>query len=184
MKNCIVCSKEFEQKTNKGLEQKYCSQLCRMKAYNERKETKANEELNQLRQQAQSNNSIVPSKIIGIEPNGNPNNLQFGNVWNSLLEGNYHKLKVESLEERLKEKDQTIDELKKEIMILENQIESLEDEIDQAPGEQGGFSIGKIIENPLQTIQIVNGLVDIGLNVVEKFRKKPQSQPHPQSKTA
>jgi predicted nucleic acid-binding Zn-ribbon protein len=110
--------------------------------------------------------------------------LQFGNVWNSLLEGNYHKLKVESLEERIKEKDQTIDELKKEIMILENQIESLEDEMDEAPGEQGGFSIGKIIENPLQTIQIVNGLVDIGLNVVEKFRKKPQPQPQPQSKTA
>jgi hypothetical protein len=64
-------------------------------------------------------------------------------------------------------------------MILENQIEVLEDE---APAEQGGFSIGKIIENPLQTIQIVNGLVDIGLNVVEKFRKKPQ--PQPQSKTA
>lgn len=179
MKNCIVCSKEFEQKTNKGLEQKYCSQLCRMKAYNERKETKANEELNELRKQAQSNNSIIPSKINGIEPINNDNHLQFGNVWNSLLEGNYHKLKVESLEERIKEKDQTIDELKKEIMILENQIESLEDE---APSEQGGFSIGKLIENPLQTIQIVNGLVDIGLNVVEKFRKKPQ--PQPQSKTA
>lgn len=182
MKNCIVCSKEFEQKTNKGLEQKYCSQLCRMKAYNERKENKANEELNELRKQAQSNNSIVPSKIIGIEPNSNTNNLQFNNVWGSLLKGNYYELKVETLEERVKEKNQIIEELKKEIMMLENQIEVLEDEIDQAPAEQGGFSIGKIIENPLQTIQIVNGLVDIGLNVVEKFRKKPQSQP--QTKTA
>ena len=179
MKNCIVCSKEFEQKTNKGLEQKYCSQLCRMKAYNERKENKANEELNELRQRAESNNSIVPSKIVSPQSIDNANGLQFGNVWNSLLEGNYHKLKVESLEEKLKEKNQTIDELKKEIMILENQIESLEDE---EPADQGGFSIGKIIENPLQTIQIVNGLVDIGLNVVEKFRKKPQ--PQPQSKTA
>jgi len=179
MKNCIVCSKEFEQKTNKGLEQKYCSQFCRMKAYNERKENKANEELNELRQRAESNNTIIPSKIIGIEPNGNANNLQFNNVWGSLLKGNYYELKVETLEERLKEKDQTIDELKKEIMILENQIESLEDEIDQAPGEQH-FSIGKVIENPIATIQIVNGLVDIAVNIVDKFRQKPQ----PQSKTA
>jgi hypothetical protein len=184
MKNCIVCSKEFEQKTNKGLEQKYCSQLCRMKAYNERKENKANEELNELRSKAESNNSNVKPQIVNPKQLDNDNSLQFGNVWNSLLEGNYHKLKVESLEERLKEKNETIDELKKEIMILENQIESLEDEMDEAPGEQGGFSIGKIIENPLQTIQIVNGLVDIGLNVVEKFRKKPQPQPQPQSKTA
>ena len=139
MKNCIVCSKEFEQKTNKGLEQKYCSQLCRMKAYNERKETKANEELNELRARAESNNSINAPKIISPQSIDNANGLQFGNVWNSLLEGNYFKLKVESLEEKLKEKNQTIEELQKEIMILENQIESLEDELSEAPGEQGGI---------------------------------------------
>lgn len=179
MKNCIVCSKEFEQKTNKGLEQKYCSQLCRMKAYNERKETKANEEINELRARAESNNSINAPKIINPQSIDNANGLQFNNVWGSLLKGNYYELKVESLEERLKEKNEIIDELKKEIMILENQIESLEDE--EPAGEQGGFSIGKIIENPLPTIQIVSGLVDIALNVVEKFRKP---QPQPQSKTA
>lgn len=182
MKNCIVCSKEFEQKTNKGLEQKYCSQLCRMKAYNERKENKANEELNELRQQAQSNNSIVPSKIIGIEPNGNNNNLQFNNVWGSLLKGNYYELKVETLEERLKEKNQTIEELKKEIMMLENQIEVLEDEIDSAPGEQGGIgAIAKeIMTNPIGAITIVKGVVD----VAKEMFSKPQPKPQPQSKTA
>jgi len=37
MKNCIVCKKEYEQKTKKGLEQKYCSHSCRMKAYQKRK---------------------------------------------------------------------------------------------------------------------------------------------------
>ena len=116
MKNCIVCSKEFEQKTNKGLEQKYCSQLCRMKAYNERKENKANEELNELRQQAQSNNSINASNISNTQPVNNFNGLHVGDVWATLLEGNFNKLKVQNLEERLKEKDQTIDELKKEIM--------------------------------------------------------------------
>ena len=168
MKNCIVCSKEFEQKTNKGLEQKYCSQLCRMKAYNERKENKANEELNELRQQAQSNNSIVPSKIIGIEPNSNTNNLQFNNVWGSLLKGNYYELKVETLEERLKEKNQTIDELKKEIMMLENQIEILEDEIDEAPGEQDNV-IGNLMKNEV----LINAAAE---KLVAFLFPKPQSK--------
>ncbi len=139
MKNCIVCSKEFEQKTNKGLEQKYCSQLCRMKAYNERKETKANDELNELRAKAESNNQINSSNISNTQPVNNVNGLHVGDVWSTLLEGNFNKLKVQTLEERLKEKDQTIDELKKEIMMLENQIEVLEDEIDSSPGEQGGI---------------------------------------------
>jgi hypothetical protein len=153
-----------------------------MKAYNERKENKANEELNELRQRAESNNSIVPSKIIGIEPNGNANNLQFNNVWGSLLKGNYYELKVETLEERLKEKNETIDELKKEIMMLENQIEVLEDEIDSAPNEQGGIgAIAKeILTNPMGAITMVKGFVDIG----KEFFAKPQPKPQPQSKTA
>jgi hypothetical protein len=136
MKNCKICNKEFEQKTNKGLEQKYCSQLCRMKAYNERKENKANEELNELRQQAKINTSIKPSNIGNTQPVNNANGLQFGDVWAKLLDGEYYKFQVKNFEERIKEKDQTIDELKKEIMILENQIESLEDEMDEAPDEQ------------------------------------------------
>lgn len=168
MKNCIVCSKEFEQKTNKGLEQKYCSQLCRMKAYNERKETKANEELNELRARAESNNSINAPKIISPQSIDNANGLQFGNVWNSLLEGNYFKLKVETLEERLKEKDQTIDELKKEIMMLENQIEILEDEIDQAPGEQDNM-IGNLMKNET----LVNAAAE---KIVSFLFPKPQSK--------
>jgi hypothetical protein len=141
-----------------------------MKAYNERKETKANEELNELRKQAQSNNSNVPSKIIGIEPNGNLNNLQFNNVWGSLLKGNYYELKVESLEERLKEKNQTIEELKKEIMMLENQIEILEDEIDEAPGEQDNV-IGNLMKNEALINAAAEKLVAILF-------------PKPQSKTA
>jgi len=171
MKNCIVCSKEFEQKTNKGLEQKYCSQLCRMKAYNERKENKANEELNELRARAESNNSINAPKIISPQSIDNANGLQFGNVWNSLLEGNYFKLKVESLEERLKEKDQTIDELKKEIMILENQIESLEDEMDEAPGEQGGImgAVNTFMKNDI----LVNAAAE---KIVSILFTKPQSK--------
>jgi hypothetical protein len=163
MKNCIVCSKEFEQKTNKGLEQKYCSQLCRMKAYNERKENKANEELNELRQQAaQSNNSIIKPQIVSPKQFDNDNSLQFGNVWNSLLEGNYHKLKVESLEEKLKEKDKTIDELKSEIRILENQIESLEDEMDEAPVEQNPImgAVNGFVKN-----EALMGVIAEGLSV-------------------
>jgi len=182
MKNCIVCSKEFEQKTNKGLEQKYCSQLCRMKAYNERKENKANEELIELRQQAQINTSIKPSNIGNSQPVNNVNGLHVGDVWATLLEGNFNKLKVQNLEERIKEKDQTIDELKKEIMILENQIESLEDEMDEAPGEQGGIgAIAKeIISNPVGVVTMVKGFVDLGKEIFAK----PQPKPQPQSKTA
>jgi len=171
MKNCIVCSKEFEQKTNKGLEQKYCSQLCRMKAYNERKENKANDELNELRAKAESNNSINAPKIFSPQSIDNANGLQFSNVWDSLLEGNYHKLKVESLEERLKEKDQTIDELKKEIMILENQIESLEDEMDEEPGEQGGImgAVNTFMKNDI----LVNAAAE---KIVSFFMPKPKSK--------
>jgi hypothetical protein len=171
MKNCIVCSNEFEQKTKKGVEQKYCSQLCRMKAYNERKENKANEELNELRQQAQSNNSINATKIVSPQSIDNANGLQFGNVWNSLLEGNYYKLKVESLEERIKEKDQTIDELKKEIMILENQIESLEDEMNEVPGEQGGImgAVNTFMKNEI----LVNAAAE---KIVSFLMPKPKSK--------
>jgi len=177
MKNCIVCSKEFEQKTNKGLEQKYCSQLCRMKAYNERKENKANEELNELRQQAQSNNSIIKPQIVSPKQFDNDNSLQFGNVWNSLLEGNYHKLKVESLEEKLKEKDKTIDELKSEIRILENQIESLEDEMDEAPGEQSGLM------GAVNTFMKNEAFVNAAAERIVSF-VFPKPKPQPQSKTA
>jgi hypothetical protein len=171
MKNCIVCSKEFEQKTNKGLEQKYCSQLCRMKAYNERKENKANEELNELRQQAQINTSIKPSNIGNSQPVNNVNGLHVGDVWGTLLEGNFNKLKVQNLEERLKEKDQTIDELKKEIMILENQIESLEDEMDQAPSEQGGImgAVNTFMKNDI----LVNAAAE---KIVSILFPKPQSK--------
>jgi hypothetical protein len=171
MKNCIVCSKEFEQKTNKGLEQKYCSQLCRMKAYNERKENKANEELNELRQQAQINTSIKPSNIGNSQPVNNVNGLHVGDVWATLLEGNFNKLKVQNLEERIKEKDQTIDELKKEIMILENQIESLEDEMDEAPGEQGGImgAVNTFMKNEI----LVNAAAE---KIVSFLMPKPKSK--------
>ena len=171
MKNCIVCSNEFEQKTKKGVEQKYCSQLCRMKAYNERKENKANEELNELRQQAQSNNSINAAKIVSPQSIDNANSLQFGNVWNSLLEGNYYKLKVESLEQRIKEKDQTINELKEEIMILENQIGSLENEMDEATGEQGGImgAVNTFMKNEI----LVNAAAE---KIVSFLMPKPKSK--------
>jgi predicted RNase H-like nuclease (RuvC/YqgF family) len=97
--------------------------------------------------------------------------LHVGDVWATLLEGNFNKLKVQNLEERLKEKDQTIDELKKEIMILENQIESLEDEIDQAPSEQIGImgAVNTFMKNDI----LVNAAAE---KIVSILFTKPQSK--------
>jgi len=179
--NCIQCQKEFVP-SKTGLEQKYCSSSCRHLAYRNRKENKMNETINELKQKAENSNSIVPSKIIGIESNGNTNHLQFNNVWGSLLKGNYYELKVETLEERIKEKNETIEELKKEIMILENQIESLEDELQEGGNEQGGIgSIAKeIMSNPVGAVTMVKGLVD----VVKEIFVKPPLKTQPQSKTS
>ena len=183
MKTCINCNKEFEQKTNRGLEQRYCSTNCRMKSYNERKEAKNNEEIDRLRQQAASGLGLQDANHLQARFNAS-------NEVNRALPYNFSGNPIEQLEKTYEAKTEAIkwemkfnqvnkevEDLRTKNNVLEMQLETMDDDGE----DDGGGLIGTIVKNPQPVIMIINYIFDKAL----EFKKlKEISKTQPPKKTA
>ena len=183
MKTCINCNKEFEQKTNRGLEQKYCSTNCRMKSYNERKEAKNNEEINRLRQQAENGLGVQDANHLQARFNAS-------NEVNRALPYNFSSNAIEQLEKTYEAKTEAIkwemkfnqvskevEDLRTKNNVLEMQLETMDDDGE----DDGGGIMGTIVKNPQPVIMIINYIFDKAL----EFQKlKEISKTQPPKKTA
>lgn len=156
MKNCKICNNEFEQKTNRGSEQLYCSDKCRQQGYLQRKAA-----------------ATTGATAVGSNGLQNANNLQarfnppgevdrtnftnFGVNPLDQLEKTY-EAKNESLrfELQLTAALKEIEELKNKNNILLMQVE----EMDEDGNDDGGGLIGSIVKNPQPVIMLVNYVVD------------------------
>jgi ribosomal protein L29 len=148
-KKCLQCGNEFESKVAPGVEQKYCSRQCRMKAGNNRRfETIKNNIVNEIKgssisqpeRVAESYNSLqgTNTRIADGFRNITDNHLAtIKELYEAKTETNFYKLKVEQLE---KENN----ELKTELFEYEN------DESEQNEENNNGWLSG--VEKTLPTL--------------------------------
>ena len=110
-KTCLQCSKEFEAKVTPGLEQKYCSRQCRMKAGNNRRfETIKTNVLNEIKgttilhpgeRVAESYNSLQGRDSRASDGGRGYTDTHLAiikELYEAKTETNFYKLKVEQLQ--------------------------------------------------------------------------------------
>lgn len=109
-KKCLQCGSEFESKVTPGVEQKYCSRQCRMKAGNNRRfETIKTNIVNEIKgssvlqpeRVAESYNSLqgTNTRVADGFRNITDNHLAtIKELYEAKTETNFYKLKVEQLE--------------------------------------------------------------------------------------
>lgn len=178
MKICINCNKEFDQKTNRGIAQKYCSTNCRMKSYIDRKKIKANEELNELRIKASNNMGLPNSNNIQtrFNPPGEVDRANLNHFSHNPIEQleKTYEAKTEALKWQMKYDSiaKEVEELKNKNNFLTMQLETMDDD---EPEESGNFLAG-VVKNPQPFIMGVNLLIDKGFEIYEKLDKKRKVQ--------
>jgi hypothetical protein len=131
-KKCLQCGNEFQTSINPGMEKKYCSKQCRMKAGNNRrfenlKKTILNEKQDtnilQLERPSESFHRIQRDDIRTSDRFGNISNNHLETIkelYETKSEINFYKLKLEQLEK------ENI-ELKNELMEIEIESEEVEE---------------------------------------------------------
>jgi hypothetical protein len=156
MKNCKICNNEFEQKTNRGSEQLYCSDKCRQQGYLQRK--------------ASATTGATPSNGVFLQ---NPNHLQarfnatgevdrtnFTNFGVNLIEQleKTYEAKTEALKWQMKFESiaKEVEDIKTKNNVLTMQLETMDDDTDN---NEGGF-LGSIVKNPQPLIILVNYAID------------------------
>jgi hypothetical protein len=124
-KKCIECGTEFEFRITPGVEQKYCSKKCRIRAGNNRRFDKIkNELINETKAPSISEPERTSESLDRVQRDNTRAPYGFGNIADNHLatieklyeaktETNFYKLKVEQLE---KENNQ----LKIDLMECEN----------------------------------------------------------------
>jgi hypothetical protein len=193
-KKCMVCNTEFDSIHTKGSEQKYCSNICRTSAAQQRQKEKIIQEYEKEKSEQTGNANMVSgseqlSNIHGGQRentgryiNEERNNNIFKQAASSgdgyffdLIERNYqtqnesniNKLKLELA---LKE----IDQLTTRCSILENELEEL-DEMDEISGvPQNEYLAGLVKQfqsDPQGTITMVKELIPLIPDIVGSFFK-------------
>ena len=158
----MICSREYTTpETPKGVEQKYCSPMCRNKAAYQRRESKIkNEVLSKISGQtiADQNTDEIRSlaswQMGGAPPNRwvhSHGTLEYlEKLYEAKNESNYLKMQVEKLTDELKSE-------REKNYQLEMELEELED-----PDQDGGV-IGNIMsqfqKDPANTITFAAGLL-------------------------
>ena len=183
-KKCLQCGNEFESKVAPGVEQKYCSKQCRMKAGNNRRfETIKNNIVNEIKgttvlqgeRVAESYNSLQGSdtRVADGFRNITDNHLAtIKELYEAKTETNFYKLKVEQLE---KENNQ----LKVDLMELENE-ESEENE-ENNNGWLSGVEktlptlVKSYREDPEATMGFVGSSVNMIFNSIFKSKANASS---------
>jgi len=137
-KNCMHCNTQFTTTNKTGVEQKYCSTNCRMKAANERRfDNFKNKILNEASHQQQEN---IYTKPIG---NINHNDTMQNSNSNYELFRELEKSKHENELQRVKhEYELAFREMHDKTMLLSKKMDELEEEQDEPQEEQ--LNVGKL----------------------------------------
>ena len=192
-KPCIVCNTEFDSIHAKGSEQKYCSNICRTSAAQQRQKEKI---IQEYEIEKAKSNGTSHSENIGRgsdensrtreNPERNINDIRNDNIINTkassgnnyffdLIERNYqtqnesniNKLKLEL---ELKE----IDQLTTKCSILENELDEL-DELDEISGIPQNEYLAGIVQqfktDPQGTITMVKELIPLIPDIIGSFFK-------------
>ena len=192
-KPCIVCNTEFDSIHAKGSEQKYCSNICRTSAAQQRQKEKI---IQEYEIEKAKSNGTSHSENIGRgsdensrtreNPERNINDIRNDNIINTkassgnnyffdLIERNYqtqnesniNKLKLELA---LKE----IDQLTTKCSILENELDEL-DELDEISGIPQNEYLAGIVQqfktDPQGTITMVKELIPLIPDIIGSFFK-------------
>jgi len=141
MKNCKNCGIEFEPKhQTRGHEQIYCSIKCRTDAYKKRTEQKM-KDVYEEKQPTRLFNS--PGQDVRIEQNGGSN----FNVNLDLIEKKY-EAKTEALEYKMRYEQclKDLEEYKRQVMELENEIDELTTDDHSADNLGMGGVMGSVME--------------------------------------
>ncbi len=176
-KKCLQCGNEFEFKLTPGVEKKYCSKQCRMRAGNNRRFDKIkNDIINEAKANTISEPERYPESMDRVQRISSRAPYGFGNITDNHLETikelyeaktetNFYKLKVETLEKENSE-------LKIELMEYENE-ESEENE-DKSNGWLSGVSehfptlVKSYSENPEATMGFLGSSVNMIFNSILK----------------
>ena len=130
-KTCLQCSKEFEAKVTPGLEQKYCSRQCRMKAGNNRRfETIKTNVLNEIKGTTISQQGLQYGERVAESYNslqGRDSRAYDGGrdytdthlaiikeLYEAKTETNFYKLKVEQLQKEVNDLNKIVYEYENE----------------------------------------------------------------------
>jgi hypothetical protein len=137
-KNCMHCNTQFTTTNKTGVEQKYCSTNCRMKAANERRfDNFKNKILNEASHQQQEN---IYTKPIG---NINHNDTMQNSNSNYELFRELEKSKHENELQRVRHQyELAFREMHDKTMLLSKKMDELEEDQDEPEQEQ--FNVGKL----------------------------------------
>ena len=193
-KKCMVCNTEFDSIHTKGSEQKYCSNICRTSAAQQRQKEKIIQEYEKEKSEQTNNANMVSGseqlsnihggqrENTGRHINEERNNNIFKQAASSgdgyffdLIERNYqtqnesniNKLKLELA---LKE----IEQLTTKCSILENELDEI-DEMDSVSGVPQNEYLAGIVQqfktDPQGTITMVKELIPLIPDIIGSFFK-------------
>ena len=137
-KNCMHCNTQFTTTNKTGVEQKYCSTNCRMKAANERRfDNFKNKILNEASHQQQEN--IYTKPIGNINHNDTMQNSNSNYELFRELEKSKHEYQLQKVKH---EYELAFREMHDKTMLLSKKLDELEE--DQDEPEQEEFNVGKL----------------------------------------
>jgi len=137
-KNCMHCNTQFTTTNKTGVEQKYCSTNCRMKAANERRfDNFKNKILNEASHKQQEN---IYTKPIG---NINHNDIMQNSNSTQELFRELERTKYENELQKVKHQyELAFREMHDKTMLLSKKVDELEEDQDEPEKEQ--FNVGKL----------------------------------------
>ena len=170
-KKCLQCNNEFEFKLTPGVEKKYCSKQCRMRAGNNRRFDKIkNDIINEAKTNAISEPERYAESMDRVQRISSRASDGFGNITNNHLgtikelyeaknETIFYKLKLEGLEKENSE-------LKNELMEYENEEKS--NGWLSGVGEHFPTLVKSYSENPEATMGFLSSSVNMIFNSLLK----------------
>jgi len=147
-KKCLQCGNEFESNINPGMEKKYCSKQCRMKANNNRRfENLKKTILSEKQDTAISQPERLTESFHRIQRDDIRASDRFGNISNNHLETikELYETKSEVTFYKLK-----LDQLEKENIELKNELIEIETESEEVEENNNGWLSG--VEKTLPTL--------------------------------
>jgi len=178
-KKCLQCNNEFEFKLTPGVEKKYCSKQCRMRAGNNRRFDKIkNDIINEAKTNAISEPERYAESMDRVQRISSRASDGFGNITNNHLgtikelyeaknETIFYKLKVEGLEKENSE-------LRIEIMEYENE-ESEENE-EKSNGWLSGVekTLPTLVKSYREDPEATMGFIGSSVNMIFNSILKPK----------
>lgn len=119
-KKCIVCSKEFIAKNDKGI---YCSNSCRVKAYRLREKEREEHEVAVDYENSVVYTNIIEHKIKEFENQFKLIYKDLKSLMNHTVNASVSSAQLPALKERIKENSSEISELKNEIRLLTKDLD-------------------------------------------------------------